>query len=150
MLARRVEDRVAAEDVAVDHAHGVPDDEVHPHRRRQVEDDVPPVHQLLDEVSVRDTADHVAKARVPLQRGEVLQPAGRQVVEHGHVVAAFHERLGEVRADEPGASGHEHATAGAGDDRAAHDGPPIPAADQRSSSRSRAAAAATATRIATT
>ena len=45
---------------------------------------------------------------------EVRAAAGREVVEHAHVVAALEQRPHEVRADEPGAAGDEHPPAHAG------------------------------------
>ena len=38
---------------------------------------------------------------------EVRAAAGREVVEHAHLVAALEQRAHEVRADEPGAAGDE-------------------------------------------
>ena len=49
--------------------------------------------------------------------GEVLALAGGEVVDDGHVVAALDERVDEVRADEPGASGDESLHAGRGSQR---------------------------------
>ena len=43
----------------------------------------------------------------PSEAGEVLAPAGREVVEHAHAIAPPDERLGDVRADEAGAAGDE-------------------------------------------
>ena len=44
--------------------------------------------------------------------GEVLALAGRQVVEHDDVVAAFHQCIDEVRADEARSPGNQSPHAG--------------------------------------
>ena len=46
---------------------------------------------------------------------QAFRPSGRQVVEHGHLVAPVQERIGEVRSDETGTARHEYA----------HGGPPL-------------------------
>ena len=39
---------------------------------------------------------------------EAAGPAGGQVIDHDHLVAAGQERVGEMGSDEPGAAGHEY------------------------------------------
>ena len=38
---------------------------------------------------------------------DLLAPAAGQIVDHGHAVTGIDERIGDVRADEPGAAGDE-------------------------------------------
>ena len=52
--------------------------------------------------------DGVVEPRMRLQVGDVVDRAGRQVVEHVDLVAALEQRLGQVRADEAGAAGDQH------------------------------------------
>ena len=47
---------------------------------------------------------HEREARVLGEVREVLQPAGREVVDRDDLVAAREERVAEVRPDEPGAA----------------------------------------------
>ncbi len=65
-----------------------------------------------------DPADGVVHALVAPQLAlddldveplEVRAVAGREVVEHAHLVAALEQPAHEVRADEAGAAGDEHA-----------------------------------------
>jgi hypothetical protein len=49
----------------------------------------------------RDQLDGTAHRR------QIRHVARAEVVEHAHLVAARHERLGQVRANEPGASGDQ-------------------------------------------
>ena len=67
-----------------------------------------------DALDARDRAPHVVRvAQValdqlePVEAGQVLAPAGGEVVEDAHAVAAAHERLGHVRPDEARAAGDE-------------------------------------------
>jgi len=65
-----------------------------------------------------DGASHEALvAHVPFEEldvgeamGEVLAPPGTEVVEHAHFVAPREQRVDEMRADEPGASGDKDET----------------------------------------
>jgi hypothetical protein len=67
---------------------------------------------VVDDAAALDRAGHhglVGHAALheggPL--GDVLGAAGRQVVQHDHLVATRQQRVHEVRSDEPGSTGDE-------------------------------------------
>jgi hypothetical protein len=60
-------------------------------------------HRALDHPVARDARGLRADDR------EVAATPCREVVDHGHGVAAIEEKLGQVRADEAAAAGHQHA-----------------------------------------
>jgi hypothetical protein len=82
--------------------------------RGEVEHDLGarPLEQLEHRPGVTDVGLDQLGAALERRR-QVLPPAGRDVVHHGHLVAAVEQRVDEVRADEAGAACHEgpHATA---------------------------------------
>jgi len=53
-------------------------------------------------------ADEVPFEEDGVEAGEVLAPAGRQVVQHADRLALGEQAPHEVRADEAGTAGHEH------------------------------------------
>ncbi len=52
--------------------------------------------------------DRVVEVRMRLEMGDVVDRAGRQVVEDEDLVAALEQRLGQVGADEAGAAGDQN------------------------------------------
>jgi hypothetical protein len=79
--------------------------------RRLVVDDLHPAGRALRHDGVGAVA--LDELDVGGDRGEVGAAARVQVVHHPHPVPALHQRLGQMAADEPGASGDEdlHAAA---------------------------------------
>ncbi len=86
--------------VGLDRVHGVLDDELHPDRRREVEDHVRAIDELGDDPIVENGVDGVLEALPPLEVEDVVDGAGREIVEHQHLVALIEQRLREVSADE--------------------------------------------------
>ena len=81
------------------HGHG------HAGLRRQVADEIRAAGEcLLERVSLGDV-----QLLEPRAFRHVRARARREVVDDEHVVAALHEHLGDVRADEAGSSGHDDA-----------------------------------------
>ena len=72
----------------------------------EVDDRVAPRGRSRDGLGVGDVADDELDARPREVRGVARV---RQLVEHHHVVAARDEPLHEMRSDEAGSAGHEHA-----------------------------------------
>jgi hypothetical protein len=70
--------------------------------RRLVEDELAALHCLVDRGLVEDVGLDEASGTV-----DVLSAPRRQVVEHHHVGAAFHECIDEMRADEPRPAGDQ-------------------------------------------
>ena len=68
-----------------------------------MEHDLDPAHGVVHPlVRAQLSFDHL-----DVEALEVRAVAGREVVEHAHVVPGVEQRAHEVRADEPAASGHE-------------------------------------------
>ena len=70
--------------------------------------DVGAIDHLRDQRIVEDRVDGVVETRVGLEVGDVVDRAGRQVVERIDLVAAVEQRLGQVRADEARAAGDQN------------------------------------------
>ena len=67
-----------------------------------MEDDLASFHRLVDHIRVGDVALDQLRRRI-----DVLPVAGRQVVEHDHVVAVGDQSVDQVGPDEAGPAGHE-------------------------------------------
>ena len=106
-LAAVAEHRLGSLDVRDHRVHGLLDDQAHADRRGQVEDDVALVHDLADDRRREDRVDDEVEVRAVAEVLDVAQRAGRDVVEGEHLPACCEQELGEVRADEAGASGDE-------------------------------------------
>ncbi len=101
-----VEQHLGAEDVGHDELGGPADRAVDVRLRGEVHDRVAPHGGLLDGAMIGD----VALVELVGDPGEVLAiPGVGQLVEHDDLVLRLHETADEVRADEPGAAGDEHA-----------------------------------------
>ncbi len=72
-----------------------------------MEDDLRAAHGVVNAL----VAPQLAFDDAHVEAGEVLAPAGREVVEHAHLVAPLDEGAHEVRADEPAAARDEDAAA---------------------------------------
>jgi len=81
------------------------DDEPNADGGREVIDEVALVDQLVDDLPVEDGVDDEMEAFVVAEVLHVGERARREVVEHPHLVAFIEQQLGEVRPDEPGATG---------------------------------------------
>ena len=77
----------------------------HRAERAEVEDDLGAANGVVHAL----VAAQLALDDLDVEAGEVRAVAGREVVEHAHLVAALEQRPDEVRADEAGAAGDEHA-----------------------------------------
>jgi hypothetical protein len=94
-------------DVRFDRVHRPLDDETHADGGRQVNDDVTALHELGDERFVGDRADVMLEVGPSDQVLDVGEAAGRQVVEDDDVCTVREQPFGQMRADEPGASGDQ-------------------------------------------
>src|SRR5205085_5051950 len=102
-----LEDDLRAPDVGDERPQGLLDDELDAHRRGQVDHAVDLVDQLVDLELVEHRTVDDGQRRVVGHRGQVLDLAGGQVVEHDDAVAPLDEGLDQVGPDEPGAAGDE-------------------------------------------
>jgi glycosyltransferase involved in cell wall biosynthesis len=100
-------DDLRASNVGRKGAQRLLENELHADRRGEVHDGVGASHGPLDEGLVEHGALQEREALVAFERGEVLEPARRQVVEDHGGVPTTDQRLDEVRTDEPRASRHE-------------------------------------------
>ncbi len=98
----RVEDGLGALEVDPQGADGLLDDRLDADGGREVVDDVDLVHELGDDRGVQHAVDHEMEVGVVGEVGDVLQAAGREVVDDEHLVAVGEKKVGEVRADETG------------------------------------------------
>ena len=80
---------MGAEYVGLDDMDRVPNDEVHPHGRRQVEDHLTLADQAVHHSLVGDRVDYEPKSGTSLQVSYVLESSGGQIVDNGYVVSAF-------------------------------------------------------------
>ena len=73
-----------------------------------MEDDVAVVDQLGEHRLVADRVDRVVEARVFGELLDVVDAAGREIVDDEDLVAARDAGVGEMRADESRAAGDEN------------------------------------------
>jgi hypothetical protein len=109
-LAERMgmlEDELRPAQVRDQRANGLFDDQPHTHGCGEVIDDVAAVDELVDGGRVQHRVDDEVEARAIAQVGDVLERARREVVQHPYLEALVEQKLGKVRADEPGPAGHE-------------------------------------------
>ena len=99
LLVRVLEHDLGAVDVGLDRVHRLLDDQLDADRRGQVEDDVAAVDHLGEQRLVGHRVDGVGEAGRALQMRDVVDRAGRQVVEDQHLVAvvAAAARRGAIR-----------------------------------------------------
>ena len=93
--------------VCLNGLHWAIHDQLDPHRRGEVVHDIGLVHELRKQGNVRGGVDHVGEPRALLQVPHVLDRAGREVVQHGHVVPAPKELFRQVASDEAGTPGYQ-------------------------------------------
>ena len=91
-----LEDDLRAPDVGDERLEGPLDDELDPDRRREMEDDVCPGDQVVDEVGVDDGPHDELEPRVADMVPDVVVAAGGEVVEGDHRVPAGKESVPEV------------------------------------------------------
>jgi hypothetical protein len=102
-----LEDDLGALDVGDQRAHGLLDDQAHAHGRRQVDDDVALVHELVHDRGREDGIDHEVEVPPFAELGDVGRVGGREVVEAEDLVAAREQGLAQVAADEAGPAGDQ-------------------------------------------
>ena len=114
-LGRRRDEHTLAEPRAVlqhglrplhvgdERVHRLLDDEADADRRREMEDDVALVHELVDDRRSEDRVDDEVVAGALPQVRDVAQVARGEVVERVDLPPVGEQQLGEVRADETGA-----------------------------------------------
>jgi hypothetical protein len=93
--------------VGLDRVHGLFDDQLHADRRGEVKHDIGAIDQLREQRFVGDAVDVVREAGPSLEMGDVVDRAGRQVVDDQHLVSGSEQRFCQVRSDEPGAAGNQ-------------------------------------------
>ena len=109
LLVGVLEHHFGAVHVGLDRADRLLDDQLDADGRGEMKNDVAAVDELREERLVLDRVDEVFESAAALEMRDVFDGAGRQVVEDEHLVAAIEQRLGEMRADEPGAAGDQRA-----------------------------------------
>ena len=102
-----LEDDLRAAEIRDECAHRLVDDQPHPDRSREVVDDVAAVDELVDDGRLQNAVDDQMKPVAITEMLDVLQRAGREVVERPDVPAVVEKPLGEIRADEACAAGDE-------------------------------------------
>ena len=107
LLVRQGEHHLGEVDVGLDGANRGLDDQLHPHGGRQVKDPVAAVDQLRHHRHVGARVDDVAEALLALQVPDVVDAAGRQIIDDADLVAALQQLVGQVRSDEPRAASDE-------------------------------------------
>src|SRR5205085_10741810 len=85
------------------------DDPPDAHRRRPVIDHIALVDQFGHGRVVTNALDRVMKSRTGAQMADIINAAGRQVVEDENLIASPETSVGQVRPDEPRPAGAEHA-----------------------------------------
>ena len=97
--------------VGFDYVNRVVDNQVHPHGRRQVKDDVGLADQSVHHNLVCNGVDDKREPVRATQVLDVVQAPGGHVVDRGDPVATSQQDFGEVGSDEAGATGDECAAA---------------------------------------
>ncbi len=75
-----------------------------------MEDDLDSAYGVVDPLVAPELA--LDELDVPIEPGQIGAVAGREVVEHAHVVAPCEQSANDVRPDEAGAAGDEDLHAG--------------------------------------
>ena len=88
-----LEHDLGAAKVRDERLHGLLDDQPHPDRCGEVIDDVAAVDELVDHGRLEDAVDDQVKAVAVAEVLDVLQRAGREVVEHPDVPAVVEQRF---------------------------------------------------------
>jgi hypothetical protein len=83
------------------------DDQLYADRSRQVKNQAALADQAVHDNLIRDGFDGEVEAGIPGQVSDVLEAPGGEVVDNGDPVATFEQSLGQVAADETGATGDE-------------------------------------------
>ena len=107
LLVRVLQDDFGAVHVGFDRVHRLLDDQLHADRRGKMEHDVAPVDHLGEQRLVRHRVDDVREPRARLEVRDVVDRAGREVVDDGHLVAEVEQPFRQMRPDESGAARDE-------------------------------------------
>ncbi len=83
------------------------DDQLHANGGGEMEHDVAAVDELGEQPLVVDRVDEVLEPRPAFEMRDVVDRAGRQVVENQDVVALLQQHFGKMGADEPGSAGYQ-------------------------------------------
>ena len=98
---------LGAVDVRLERVHRLFDDQLDADGRGQMKDDVAAIDHLGQQRLVGHRVDDVRESRMVFQVRDVVDRAGREVVEDEHLVAVGQQPLGEMRSDEAGAAGNQ-------------------------------------------
>ncbi len=98
------EDDGRAFDDGLDGLDGTIHDELHTHRRGQVEHSVRVLHTFANDVSIANGAEKDAKSWRLFEVGNILMSAGREIIEYEYLMSGGQEALGQVRPNEARAS----------------------------------------------
>ena len=102
--AGQLEQGLGALDVRLHGGDRLLDDELHAHRRRQVEDHVGLLDEPFHHEGIEDAVDGESETRVVRKMRDVFEPAGGQVVDYVDLMPLVEQVFTEVRADETGAT----------------------------------------------
>src|ERR1041384_2267944 len=86
-------------DISLDRADRTFDDELDPNRRREMKDHIALIDELGGYRLIVNALDRVMKAWMIFQVANILEAAGRKVVNDKNVVAAFQIRVRKMRPD---------------------------------------------------
>ena len=104
---RVLEDDVRPPHVRAEGAHRLLDDEPNSYRGREVVDDIAPVNELVDHGRRQDRVDDEVEIGALAKVRDILERAGRQVIEYIDFAPAEEKGLTQVGTDKPSSSGHE-------------------------------------------
>src|SRR5262249_43493702 len=80
------------------------DDQLHADRGGEMKDDLALIDELRQQRLVRDRVDDIREPLVGLEMGDVVDRAGRQVVDDGNIMPVLQQAFRQMRADEARAS----------------------------------------------
>ena len=101
------DDDLGATDVGRERAERLLDDQLDAHRGREVDDDVATVDELIDLEVVEHGTDLDVQPWIATDLAQVVEPTGRQVIEHDDRMAGIEQTFREVRSDESDTSGDQ-------------------------------------------
>ena len=96
-----------AVDVGLDGADGAFDDEFDADSGSEMNDDIGIVDELGKQLTILNVIEVILHAAGRLEMADILDAAGRKVVEQNNMIVTLEESLGEMRADKTGAASNQ-------------------------------------------
>ena len=107
VLVGLLEDRLRPSDVGHEALERLLDNQVDTHRRSEMEDDIDPRDDMVDEIHVEHRAEHELTVGVTLEMGDVGESPGREVVEQEHLIAAPEKPIRQMRSNKARSTGDQ-------------------------------------------